>query len=127
MHMPFLYLASLGIVSWSQLGSEEVRENWLIAVHTGIFLPPAQHQNETDRDSSKCTKEIGNLFSVTGLLVIWGGSKGKTLERICPWKDSRSPRNGLQQQLSKDEAIREAGGVGHRIQAQADGRGPWSK
>lgn len=76
MHMLFLHLASLGIVFWSQLGSEEVRENWLIAAHTGIFLPPAQHQNETDRDSATCTKGIGDLASVTGLLVIQRGSKG---------------------------------------------------
>lgn len=42
-------------------------------------LPPAQHLNETDRDSDKCTRRTGNLVSVTGLLVTWGGQKGKLL------------------------------------------------
>ena len=56
---------SLWTVFWGQLGPEKVRENWLTAVlHSGIFLPPAQYQNKTDRDSDKCTRRTENSARV---------------------------------------------------------------
>lgn len=76
----FLHHESIRTVFWGELGPEEFRETGLTAVHhTRIFLAPAELQNETDRDSDKCTRRTGNLVSVTGLLVSWGGSKGKLL------------------------------------------------
>lgn len=101
MQIPVLHAAPAWTVFRGELGPEGGRENWLTAIfHNGIFLPLAQHLNGTDRDSDKCTKRIGNLVSVTGLLSLGEAQKGnshrfletglrQTLERIWhldrPW------------------------------------------
>lgn len=108
MHIPALHVAPARTAFWDELGPERVRENPFTAVfHTGVFLPLAQHLNETDRDSDKYTTRTGNLVRVTGLLSHGEARKGnshrlletglwQTLERICTWKeDPGSFWNGL--------------------------------
>lgn len=98
MHMLFLHHASLWTVFWGQLGPEEVRENWLTAVlHTGIFLPLAQHQNATDGESRQSVMSLG-CWSLGEAQK--GNSRrllepgfGKTLGRIWPWKGPESTWN----------------------------------
>lgn len=136
MHGPILQEASLWTLFWGQSGPKGVRENgWTAVLQVGIFLPFVQLTNETNRDSSKCTRRTGSLVSVTRLLVAWGGSKGKLLQTPRIWalkelgknlvlgKTLCLPGMGLKR-ISKHEAAR---GLKSREQTQADARGPRSK
>lgn len=108
MHMPVLHAAPVWTVFWGELGPEGVRENWLTAIfHNGIFLPLAQHLNETDRDSDKCTKRMENLVTVSLGCCHLGRIKRATpthswklgfdrpWEESGTWIDPESSWNGL--------------------------------